>query len=239
MVEELLQLLVDKVDGELLEPVEGEDLKASDVEDGAEVDFLHAGIDQSLIAFLNQPKEGSVIDRSSDPTHSVCCLVHILTFGHPLSANLPFKIISNLSQQDKNLDLWLHKGCHQVIDINFSQLCHLKEHPLCLPFSICIVFQTNLSEIVLGVRLALLLPSLLLELHLSHCHDRCCDLGINFILSCLILRKILVQKKVNPNLSCSHFVAVPLLSFRESNDIKSSVRELELFVVVYGVNLVA
>ena len=132
MVEELLQLLVDKVDGELLEPVEGEDLKASDVEDGAEVDFLHARVDQSLIAFLNQPKEGSVIDRSSDPTHSVCCLVHILTFGHPLSANLPFKIISNLSQQDKNLDLWLHKGCHQVIDINFSQLCHLKEHLLYL-----------------------------------------------------------------------------------------------------------
>ena len=100
MVEELLQLLVDKVDGELLEPIEGEDLKASDVEDGAEVDFLHARVDQSLIAFLNQPKEGSVIDRSSDPTHSVCCLVHILTFGHPLSANLQHRIILNLSQQE-------------------------------------------------------------------------------------------------------------------------------------------
>ena len=178
MVEELLQLLVDKVDGELLEPVVREDLKASDVEDGAEVDLFHARVDQSLIAFLNQPKESSVIDRSSNPAHSVCCLVHVLTFGHPLSANLPHRIILSLSQQNKNLDLWLHKGCHQVIDINFSQLCHLKEHPLCLPFSICIVFQTNLSEIVFRVRLALLLSSLLLELHLSHCHDRCCDLGI-------------------------------------------------------------
>ena len=92
MVEELLQLLVDKVDGELLESVVREDLKASDVEDGAEVDFFHARVDQSLIAFLNQPKKGSVIDRSGNPAHSVCCLVHILTFGHPLSANLPLKV---------------------------------------------------------------------------------------------------------------------------------------------------
>ena len=132
LVEELLELLVDVVDANLLEGVELKNLKSCYVKNSDEVDFLHARVDQSLIAFLNQPKEGSVIDRSCNPTHSVCCLVHILTFGHPLSANLPFKIISNLSQQDKNLDLWLHKGCHQVIDVNFSQLCHLKEHLLYL-----------------------------------------------------------------------------------------------------------
>ena len=143
MVEELLQLLVDKVDGELLEPVVREDLKASDVEDGAEVDFLHARVDQSFIAFLNQPKESSVIDRSSNPAHSVCCLVHVLTFGHPLCANLPFRIILNLLQQDKNLDLWLHKGCHQVIDVNFSQLCHLKEHLLYLIYHLELYPFTN------------------------------------------------------------------------------------------------
>ena len=103
MVEELLQLLVDKVDGELLESIVREDLKASDVEDGAEVDFLHARVDQSLIAFLNQPKEGSVIDRSSDASNSVCCLVHVLTFGHPLSANLPLKVYQIYRNKTKTL----------------------------------------------------------------------------------------------------------------------------------------
>ena len=46
MVEELLQLLVDKVDGDLLEAVIFKDLEASDVEHSAEV-----GLRQSLQTF--------------------------------------------------------------------------------------------------------------------------------------------------------------------------------------------
>ena len=41
VIEELLQLLVDKVDGDLLEAVVLEDLKAGDVEDSTEVRFLN------------------------------------------------------------------------------------------------------------------------------------------------------------------------------------------------------
>ena len=41
VVKELLELLVDKVDGDLLEAVVLEDLKASDVEHSTEVCFLH------------------------------------------------------------------------------------------------------------------------------------------------------------------------------------------------------
>ena len=41
VVEELLELLVDKVNGDLLEAVVLEDLKAGDVEDSTEVRFLH------------------------------------------------------------------------------------------------------------------------------------------------------------------------------------------------------
>ena len=41
VVEELLEFLVDKVDGDLLEAVVLEDLKASDVEHSTEVCFLH------------------------------------------------------------------------------------------------------------------------------------------------------------------------------------------------------
>ena len=88
MVEELLQLLIDKVDRELLKAVEGEDLKAGDVKDGTEVDFLHAGVFQRLIALLDQPKEGSVVDCSGNSSNGIGRLVRVLTLRHPLSANL-------------------------------------------------------------------------------------------------------------------------------------------------------
>ena len=44
MVEELLQFLVDKVDGDLLKAVVFKDLEPGDVEDGAEVRFLQGGV---------------------------------------------------------------------------------------------------------------------------------------------------------------------------------------------------
>ena len=88
VVEELLQLLVDKVDRKLLKPVEGEDLKAGYVKDGTEVDFLHAGIFQRLITFLDQPKEGSVVYCSGNSSNGIGRLVHVLTLRHPLCANL-------------------------------------------------------------------------------------------------------------------------------------------------------
>ena len=47
MVEELLQLLVDKVDGDLLEAVVFKDLETSDVEDSNKVGLLQSGAIQS------------------------------------------------------------------------------------------------------------------------------------------------------------------------------------------------
>merc|ERR1712061_636392 len=44
VVEELLQFLVDKVDGDLFEAVVLEDLEAGDVEHSTEVGLLHGGV---------------------------------------------------------------------------------------------------------------------------------------------------------------------------------------------------
>ena len=44
VVEELLQLLVDKVDGDLLEAVVLKDLKTGNVEHSTEVSFLQSGV---------------------------------------------------------------------------------------------------------------------------------------------------------------------------------------------------
>ena len=44
VVEELLKLLVDKVDGDLLEAVVLKDLKAGDVKHSTEVRLLHGGV---------------------------------------------------------------------------------------------------------------------------------------------------------------------------------------------------
>ena len=44
VVEELLELLVDKVDGDLLESVIFKDLESGNVEHSAEVRLLHGGV---------------------------------------------------------------------------------------------------------------------------------------------------------------------------------------------------
>ena len=71
MVEELLQLLVDKVDGDLLEAVIFKDLEASDVEHSAEV-----GLRQSLQTF-------KVISAFFLPT------TDLLTWSIKVSLHLP------------------------------------------------------------------------------------------------------------------------------------------------------
>ena len=49
VVEELLKLLVDKVDGDLLEAVVLEDLKTSNIEHSTEVGLLQGRIDESVV----------------------------------------------------------------------------------------------------------------------------------------------------------------------------------------------
>ena len=97
VVKELLELLVDKVDGDLLEAVVLKDLKASNVEHSTEVGLFlrrkqprlislltvistqiiflqstdHGGVDQSLVTFLDQPLEDAVVDGPANTTDSV------------------------------------------------------------------------------------------------------------------------------------------------------------------------
>ena len=49
VVEELLELLVDKVDGDLLKAVIFKDLETGDVEHGAEVGLLQSGVDEGVL----------------------------------------------------------------------------------------------------------------------------------------------------------------------------------------------
>ena len=88
VVEELLQLLVDKVDGDLLETVVLENLKPSNIQDGHKVGLLHGGIAERAVALGNEPLEHTVIDCPGDTTHTVGGLVDVLTLGDPLGANL-------------------------------------------------------------------------------------------------------------------------------------------------------
>merc|ERR1719166_897383 len=88
VVEELLQLLVDKVDGDLLEAVVLEDLKASNVKHSAEVGLLERGVNKSVVTLLNEPLEQSVKDGSADTSDSSGGLLAGLTLGDPLGTDL-------------------------------------------------------------------------------------------------------------------------------------------------------
>ena len=74
MVEELLQLFVDKVDGDLLEAVVLKDLKASNVKDGSEVGLLHGGVNQGLVTLGDEPLEDPVKGTPGDTTDTIASL---------------------------------------------------------------------------------------------------------------------------------------------------------------------
>jgi len=69
VVEKLLQTLVDKVDPELLERVEVEDLKASNVQHAYEMLALVAGHIQGFVAAFDEPVKHTGIDGFGKSTH--------------------------------------------------------------------------------------------------------------------------------------------------------------------------
>merc|ERR1719323_96697 len=71
VVEELLELFVDEVDGDLLEAIVFKDLKSSDIQDSAEVGFLERSINKSVITLLNEPLEETVKDSSGNTSNSI------------------------------------------------------------------------------------------------------------------------------------------------------------------------
>merc|ERR1712223_231389 len=108
VVEELLQLLVDKVDGDLLEAVVLEDLKASNVKHSTEVGLLHGGIDEGVVTLLNQPPEDAVKDGPGDATNSICGLLAGLTLGHPLGSDFDPGLAEGLDHLER---VDLEDGC--------------------------------------------------------------------------------------------------------------------------------
>ena len=158
-----------------------------------------------------------MIDCSGDPSDCVGSLIHVLTFCHPLCPNLSQQEVQHVTLR-----------CSPLSSASQTPSSDHQHPPLSVPppetVSTLEFIPIHLSEVVVSVRLALLLPAFLLEFHLTHRHDSRCQLRI--ILTTLI-------SSAQP-----HLVAIPLLRFRKSDDIKSIVRELKLLIVINGVNLI-
>merc|ERR1711970_1616738 len=88
VVEELLQLLVHKVDGDLLKAVVLKDLKSGNVEHSAEVGLLQGGIDEGVVTFVDEPLEDAVKDGPGDTTSGHGGLLAGLTLDDPLGTDL-------------------------------------------------------------------------------------------------------------------------------------------------------
>merc|ERR1712223_1404973 len=88
MVEELLELLVDKVDGNLFESIILEDLETSNIQDSAEVGLLQRSINEGVVTFDNEPFEQTVKDGTSNTSSSTSSLLNGLTLGDPLGTDL-------------------------------------------------------------------------------------------------------------------------------------------------------
>merc|ERR1719232_375743 len=88
MVEELLELFIDKVDGDLLKSVVLKNFKTSNVKHSTKVGLLQCSIDKCVVTLLNEPLAHTVIDTSGNTSNSVGGLLASLTLGDPLGADL-------------------------------------------------------------------------------------------------------------------------------------------------------
>ena len=113
VIEELLELLVDKVNGDLLEAIVLKDLKASDIQDSNKVDLLHSGVTEGGVTLDDEPLEDAVIHGPGDATNSAHGLVNVLTLGDPLCADL---------------DPGLAEGLHHSLGINSAASSNLSSN---------------------------------------------------------------------------------------------------------------
>merc|ERR1719394_893571 len=88
LVEELLELLIDVVDTDLLKGVELKNLKTSNIQYTNVGDLLHCRVNQSLITFINNNSEGSLVDSTSNTTDRVGSSSTGGALGDPLSSDL-------------------------------------------------------------------------------------------------------------------------------------------------------
>merc|ERR1719166_170389 len=98
VVEELLELLVDKVDGDLLEAVVLEDLETGNIEHSAEVGLLHGGVDEGVVTLDDKPLEDAIEDGTGNTTGGHGGLLTGLTLGHPLGSDLDPGLAEGLEQ---------------------------------------------------------------------------------------------------------------------------------------------
>merc|ERR1719150_1134942 len=96
VVEELLQLLVDKVDGDLLKAVVLENLKTGNIEHSTEVGLLEGGVNEGVVTLDDEPLEETVKDSSGDTTNSSGGLLAGLTLSHPLGSDLDAGLAESL-----------------------------------------------------------------------------------------------------------------------------------------------
>ena len=73
---------------DLFERVELEDLEARDVEDADEVDLLHGGVDEGVVAHVDEVAEEAAEDVLGDGAHRDLDGVQVLGLVHPLGADL-------------------------------------------------------------------------------------------------------------------------------------------------------
>merc|ERR1719232_1397206 len=88
MVKELLELLIDKVDGNLLKSVVLKNFKTSNVKHSTKVGLLQCSINKCVVTLLNEPLEHTVIDTPGNTSNSVGSLLASLTLGDPLGTDL-------------------------------------------------------------------------------------------------------------------------------------------------------
>merc|ERR1719150_209835 len=96
VVEELLELFIDKVDRDLLKSIVLKNLKSSNVKHSAEVRLLEGGINEGVVTLDDEPLEHTIIYTPSDTAHSSSGLVAGLTLGHPLGADLDAGLAESL-----------------------------------------------------------------------------------------------------------------------------------------------
>merc|ERR1719270_2056557 len=88
VVEELLELFIDKVDGDLLKSVVLKNFKTSNVKHSTKVGLLQCSINKCVVSLLNEPLEHTIIDTPGNTSNSVGGLLASLTLGDPLSTDL-------------------------------------------------------------------------------------------------------------------------------------------------------
>ena len=116
VVEQLLQLLVGVVDAELLEAVELEDLKASNVEDADEAGALPLGPVQRAVDPCYDPFEQSLVRGFADRFNGELNLLLALSLGDVVPPNLDARFEKSFGQVgDLDAQQVGHFLCHGVV----------------------------------------------------------------------------------------------------------------------------